>query len=104
MKKLLAITTYNRLSHLNRSIESLLECTADFDELVIADDHSSDGTIDYLVELSENNPKIHVTVADKNSGVCELIEFLSTTMISMDPEKISFSLRWKMICLIHPVG
>lgn len=73
MKKILAITTYNRLSFLNKSIESLLECTPDFDELVIADDFSSDGTIDYLVELSQENPKIHITVANTNSGVCESV-------------------------------
>lgn len=75
MKKLLAVTTYNRLHHLNQSLESLMKHTNSYDELVIADDNSTDGTQDYLHDLCQYHigPQISISLSDKNVGVCESI-------------------------------
>ena len=42
--------TYNNLKYTKKFIESLYKCTSDF-ELIIVDNGSTDGTVDYLKNL-----------------------------------------------------
>ncbi len=71
------IPTYNRLSMLRQTIESLMQQTypADHYELIVVDDGSTDGTFAYLEELTEGQRlrAIHQTnsgpAAARNTGV-----------------------------------
>lgn len=64
------IPTYNRLNLLKRAVNSVLEQTYHFIELIIVDDCSTDGTHDYLKELASKDTRVKFFIKDKNSGAC----------------------------------
>lgn len=73
MKFSIVISTYNRLSLLKRAVESALQQTVSC-EVVVADDHSSDGTQEYLESLGSRityhrNPINQGHCAAVNHGV-----------------------------------
>mgnify|MGYP001794145774 CR=1 FL=1 len=57
MKFSVVITTYNRLDLLKRAINSVLNQTIEC-EVIVADDCSSDGTSEYVKNLSKELPKL----------------------------------------------
>lgn len=59
------LATYDRRHSLPRAIASVLAQDARF-ELIVVDDASRDGTVDYLATLTD--PRIRVIVADRNAG------------------------------------
>lgn len=59
----IGITTYNRCSLLRQTVESIIRNTVVPYRLFIVDDHSSDGTADYLCHLSHE--KLHGVVINK---------------------------------------
>lgn len=64
------IPTYNRLNLLRRAVESALNQDYENIELIVVDDGSSDGTVEYLKELSSKESRVRYFVNEKNSGAC----------------------------------
>ena len=64
MKVSALIITYNQEKSLATAVESALMQTADFDfEVIVAEDHSTDGTPDVTQELERRHP-------DKVRAIC----------------------------------
>lgn len=61
------VVTYNRIKKLKKCIESLLLHSYQNFDIVVVDNGSSDGTREYLKELSENN-RIDFEETDINIG------------------------------------
>lgn len=64
------IPTYNRLELLKRAVQSVQEQTYKNIEMIIVDDHSSDGTQAYLVDLAKNDSRVRFFLKAENSGAC----------------------------------
>ena len=64
MKILAAIVTYNRLDLLKRCIQHIDQQTRKVDDLIVINNSSSDGTVDFLIE---NNIK-HITQINSGSA------------------------------------
>lgn len=64
------IPTFNRLELLQRAVESVRNQTYQNLEIIIVDDCSTDGTQDYLVQLSKEDSRIRYFFKEKNSGAC----------------------------------
>jgi len=65
-----AIITYNQKEFLIEAIESVLEQDYPNIEIVVADDHSTDGTAEILREYADkNHGKFVLRIADKNMGI-----------------------------------
>jgi glycosyltransferase involved in cell wall biosynthesis len=62
------LTTYNRERFLAASLESVLGQTFGDFELVISDDCSTDGTLDIVRSYEKRDPRIVVSVNDRNIG------------------------------------
>lgn len=62
------LTTYNRCDRLKRAIESVLHQTYKEWELIVIDDHSTDGTQELLEEYTKRYPQIHAERLVKNFG------------------------------------
>lgn len=62
------ITTFNRVDLLKRAVNSVMEQTYDNIEVIIVDDCSDDGTVEYLNRISSD--KIRVILKEKKSGAC----------------------------------
>lgn len=63
------VITYKRLEELKESIQRLLEEQDDFDELILVDNHSEDGTEEYGQELAGTNDKVRFFSMQENLGV-----------------------------------
>lgn len=64
------IPTYNRINLLRRAVESVLNQDYHNIELIVVDDGSSDGTVDYLEALASKNDRVRYFANEKNSGAC----------------------------------
>lgn len=69
MKFSIAIPTYNRLELLKMTINSVLDQSYRNFEIIISDNNSGDGTLDYLKELSESDERIVINKNDENVGM-----------------------------------
>lgn len=69
MKISIAIPTYNRLELLKVTMESVLSQSYSNFEVVVSDNNSDDGTVEYLKELSELDERVLVNVNDLNIGM-----------------------------------
>lgn len=65
------ITTFNRLYFLRRAIYSVLNQSYKNIEVLIVDDCSSDGTQEFLKEISKQDHRIKFFLKEKNGGACE---------------------------------
>lgn len=65
------ITTYNRKSTIKRAIDSVLNQTYKNIELIIVDDASTDGTLEYVEQLYDDDERIVYILNDNNTGVSE---------------------------------
>lgn len=63
------IANYNNQKYLKQCLDSVLEQTYEFIEIVVVDDCSTDNSLDLLRQYEENYPHVKVFVNDKNSGV-----------------------------------
>lgn len=54
------MATYNGMVHISEQLESILQQLSTDDELVISDDHSTDGTWEYLKKLAANDHRIRL--------------------------------------------
>ena len=64
-----AMITYNGLAFLPAQVASILDQLADQDELVISDDGSTDGTWDFLADLAQKDPRIHLLRNQGRPGI-----------------------------------
>lgn len=64
------IPTYNRISLLKRAVESVLNQDYPAIELIVVDDGSSDGTVEYLEYIAKKEHRIRYFVNTANSGAC----------------------------------
>ncbi len=67
------MVTYNRLDHLRECIQMILRQTWSDLELIVADDHSTDGTEAYVRGLAGHDPRVRYHKAQVKSGVCGAI-------------------------------
>lgn len=67
-KRAIMMVTFNRIELTKKTIESLYNTTKDF-ELVIIDNKSEDGTIEYLNELKSKHNNVHVIFNKDNKGI-----------------------------------
>lgn len=62
------IVTHNRLDKLKKAINSLLKQSYAISQVFVVDNQSSDGTMDYLSNLSLENEHVTVITSKKNLG------------------------------------
>jgi glycosyltransferase involved in cell wall biosynthesis len=62
------MTAYNREPYIGEAVESVLRSTFSDFELIVADDHSLDGTVDIVRRYEARDPRIRVVVNEKNLG------------------------------------
>ena len=71
IKVSVAIATYNRADMLRQAIEAALSQTRPPDEVVVADDASTDHTWPMLEELARSEPRLRIFRRERNSGGAE---------------------------------
>lgn len=64
----IAMATYNGGRYLREQIDSILDQTIPFHELIISDDASTDGTWDILTEYAARDPRIKACRNERNIG------------------------------------
>src|SRR5690606_21493496 len=64
------IPTYNRLNLLRLAVVSVLNQDYENIELIVVDDGSSDGTVEFLSVLSAKESGVRYLVNEKNAGAC----------------------------------
>lgn len=64
------IPTFNRIDMLRRAVDSVLNQSFQDFEIIVVDDCSSDSTVQYLIELSQNDKRVRFFQNIKNSGAC----------------------------------
>lgn len=64
------LLTYNEIENTKKCIGSLYEHTSNF-TLNILDNHSTDGTVEYLKELADSNENVSLDLMEENIGVVE---------------------------------
>lgn len=62
------MVTWNGLAFTRLALESVLAHSGDHCEVVVVDNHSEDGTLAYLGELAQANPRVSVTANHRNRG------------------------------------
>ena len=70
----IVLTSYNKIDYIKEQIQSIYNQTYENWELIICDDLSTDGSIEYLQQLSINNKKIKCIFHEKNLGLCKNFE------------------------------
>lgn len=63
-------TSHNHRSYIKTAVESVLSQTYKNIELIIIDDHSTDGTRDSILEVAGKNPGIQYRFLETRSGIC----------------------------------
>lgn len=64
----IVIASYNGEKTIKRTIESVLAQTFANFEIIVVDDHSSDGTVEIVKEIQRKDERINLFVLEKNSG------------------------------------
>lgn len=67
----LIVTSYNQKDLLRNALESALQQTKDFHQIVVVDDCSTDGSPECLKELAQREPKITLVLRPQNGGLSE---------------------------------
>jgi glycosyltransferase involved in cell wall biosynthesis len=66
------VITYNHEQYVQQSLDSVMMQKADFDfEVVVADDHSQDSTLELLKEYEANNPHVRILPTEKHLGITQ---------------------------------
>ena len=65
------ITTFNRVNLLKRSLDSVFKQTYKNIEIIVVDDCSTDGTQEFIKEISQQDKRIKFFLKEKNGGACE---------------------------------
>ena len=99
MKFAVTIVTYNRLELLKECIQQVLSQTVPFSYICIVDNHSTDGTSEYLDQLAAGTetvfpnagkPEFHILHLPENiggaGGFAKGLEDLGKTDCELDPD------------------
>lgn len=62
------IPTYNRLQYLPQCLDSVLSQDIEGLKVIVVDDASTDGSLDYLLRLEKTDSRVHVIVNPSNTG------------------------------------
>lgn len=60
MKISIVVTNYNTVKLLKKHLPEVIKHSGIADEIIVADDTSTDGSLEYLAEISKSNPKIKI--------------------------------------------
>lgn len=63
------VITYKRLAELQETMQLLLEEKTEYEEIILVDNHSEDGTYEYGTELANKEEKVQFYSLPKNLGV-----------------------------------
>ncbi len=69
MKVSILIPTLNRLEYLKEALQSSRDQSYQNVEIVVSDDGSTDGTVDWLKELADREPKLRIAPSNPNPGL-----------------------------------
>lgn len=70
-----ALASFNGQRFIEAQITSILEQLGSEDELVVADNGSTDGTLDYLTKLAQKDARVSLFLNDKIPGVLANFEY-----------------------------
>ena len=95
----LVLVTYNRLRMLRECLTSLLQTTAGADcEIIVWDNDSTDGTREYLDQLSGSHPELRVVHSPQNvglNGVALSVERArGRYLVELDDDVVRFPADW----------
>jgi glycosyltransferase involved in cell wall biosynthesis len=77
MKLSVIIPCFNFRSYIEECVNSILSQNVNFDfEIIIRDDFSKDGTLEFLIEKYSNNPNIKILNSEKNIGAVNNLKVL----------------------------
>ncbi len=62
------VVTYNRLEFLKRSLKSVSDQTLTPHSIVVVDNHSTDGTVEWLEDFAKDRPDVKVILLPENKG------------------------------------
>ena len=68
MKAIVIIPTYNESDNIKKLLPVLLQNHHELDVLIV-DDNSPDGTADYVKEMGEANPRVHLLKRERKMGL-----------------------------------
>jgi glycosyltransferase involved in cell wall biosynthesis len=102
----LMMVTYNRLNLTKPTIESIYKNTDLPFNLIIVDNASTDGTIEYLNELKNNNDNIHLHFNNENRGIArgrnralKMAEDLNTKWFATLDNDVLLPNKWISQCI-----
>lgn len=64
----IVVTTFNSLSHIESALLSLINQTYAQKEIIVVDDNSTDGTVEYVERLAQQYPCVKLLSLDRNIG------------------------------------
>jgi glycosyltransferase involved in cell wall biosynthesis len=62
------VTAYNREAYIAESLESVLAQTMSDFEVIVSDDHSTDGTVRIVEEFARRDPRVRLSINAQNLG------------------------------------
>ncbi|MGX7203911.1 glycosyltransferase family 2 protein [Enterococcus pingfangensis] len=76
------MATYNGRHFIEEQLNSIFPQLSEYDELIISDDHSTDGTWEFLLELKAKDPRIKLF---QNKGKGVIVNFTNAIQQSTHP-------------------
>ena len=70
----IVLCTYNGAQYLREQLDSLIQQTMNWDELIIIDDASTDGTVEILTQFESNHKNVRLFIKPTNKGVTHRYE------------------------------
>ncbi|WP_125768039.1 glycosyltransferase family 2 protein [Lapidilactobacillus wuchangensis] len=111
MNYIAILVSYNRLELLSEALNSLLKQTIPPKKVIVVDNHSTDGTNEYLEEIAKSDMKVVHLRLEKNLGgsggyYCGLREAMKykTDWISFSDDDAIFSSNYFELLLSHGVS
>jgi len=74
MRISIVLCTYNGAKYLEEQLDSLIQQSMSWDELIIIDDASTDGTVEILTQFESNHKNVRLFIKPKNKGVTHRYE------------------------------
>lgn len=98
--KEIVITTYNRLPYLQKCLWSIIASTRAPYRIIVCDDGSDDGTVEFLREMESRN-LIEVIYRDKNKGTAnnfnDMIDMVRGDWFVMANDDMYFHRGWETV-------
>ena len=78
MKVSILIPTLNRLEYLKGALQSCRDQSYDNVEIIVSDDGSTDGTVEWLKEMADREPKLRIAPSNPSPGLFTNMNHLVT--------------------------